>query len=102
VLCPTTSKRIGLRGPHQTRRLSVGGGAEEKDPFAWVGDGFSKDFTVQGETAQAERQAERQALRLASPPSRAPHPLISLDALYSELSPSPQTNNDIPRGTVVR
>jgi hypothetical protein len=80
-------RRVGL----------VGGGAEEKDPFAWVGDGFSKDFAVQGETAQAERQAERQALRLASPPSRAPHPLISLDALYSELSPSPQTNNDIPR-----
>jgi len=77
-------RRVGL----------VGGGAEEKDPFAWVGDGFSKDFAVQGETAQAERQAERQALRLASPPSRAPHPLISLDALYSELSPSPQTNND--------
>jgi hypothetical protein len=69
-------RRVGL----------VGGGAEEKDPFAWVGDGFSKDFTVQGETAQAERQAERQALRLASPPSRAPHPLISPDALYSELS----------------
>jgi hypothetical protein len=61
-------RRVGL----------VGGGAEEKDPFSWVGDGFSKDFTVQGETAQAERQAERQALRLASPPSRAPHPLISL------------------------
>ena len=79
-------RRVGL----------VGGGAEEKDPFAWVGDGFSKDFAVQGETAQAERQAERQALRLASPPSRAPHPLISPDALYSELSPSPQTNNDIP------
>jgi hypothetical protein len=58
-----------------------------------VGDGFSKDFAVQGETAQAERQAERQALRLASPPSRAPHPLISPDALYSELSLSPQTNN---------
>ena len=66
-------RRVGL----------VGGGAEEKDPFAWVGDGFSKDFAVQGETAQAERQAERQALRLASPPSRAPHPLISPDALYS-------------------
>ena len=28
-------RRVGL----------VGGGAEEKDPFAWVGDGFSKDFT---------------------------------------------------------
>ena len=66
-------RRVGL----------VGGGAEEKDPFSWVGDGFSKDFTVQGETAQAERQAKRQALRLASPPSRAPHPLISPDALYS-------------------
>lgn len=75
-------RRVGL----------VGGGAEEEDPFAWVGDGFSKDFTVQGETAQAERQAERQALRLASPPSRAPHPLISPNALYSELSLSPQTN----------
>jgi hypothetical protein len=48
-----------------------------------VGDGFGKDVTVQGEIAQAERQAERQALRLASPPSRAPHPLISPDTLYS-------------------
>ena len=58
-----------------------------------MGDGFGKDVAVQGEIAQAERQAERQALRLASPPSRAPHPLISPDALYSELSLSPQTNN---------
>jgi hypothetical protein len=33
-----------------------------------VGDGFGKDVAVQGEIAQAERQAERQALRLASPP----------------------------------
>ena len=48
-----------------------------------MGDGFGKDVTVQGEITQAERQAERQALRLASPPSRAPHPLISPDALYS-------------------
>jgi hypothetical protein len=54
-----------------------------------VGDGFGKDVTVQGEIAQAERQAERQALRLPSPPSRAPHPLISPDALNSL---SPQTN----------
>jgi hypothetical protein len=53
-----------------------------------VGDGFGMDVTVQGEIAQAERQAERQAPGVAAIESTSSAHLSG----RALLSLSPQTN----------